>query len=94
MPISVSLKVQAFDTEKLNEPTVINAFKTTISGRSVPLAMLVDEGDDLQSLVTNLNKVVTDTAVELLRKQHWERKPWVIPEILYLCKQRRGLNKN
>ena len=42
---------------------------------------------------TNINKAVTDTEVELLDKQRRKRKPWVTPEILDLCDQRRDLKK-
>ena len=35
----------------------------------------------------------TDTAAELLGKQRRKRKPWVTPEILNLCDQRRDLKK-
>ena len=56
-----------FDLEKLNDPTVMSAFQA--SGRFAPLAMLVDEDVDLDSMVTYFNKAVTDTAAELLGKQ-------------------------
>ena len=69
-----------FDLEKLNDPTVMSAFQATIGGRFTPLAMLVDEDADLDSMVTHLNKTVTDTAAELLGKQRRKRKPWVTPE--------------
>ena len=55
--------------------------------------MLVDEDADLDSMVTHFNKAVTDTAAELLGKQRRKRKPWVTPEILDLCDQRRDLKK-
>ena len=54
---------------------------------------LVDEDADLDSMVTHFNKTVTDTAAELLGKQRRKRKPWVTPEILDLCDQRRDLKK-
>ena len=44
-------------------------------------------------MVTHFNKAVTDTAAELLGKQRRKRKPWVTPEILDLCDQRRDLKK-
>ena len=69
-----------FDLEKLIEPTVMSAFQATIGGRFAPLAMLVDEDADLDSMVTHFNKAVTDTTAELLGKQRWKRKPWVTPE--------------
>ena len=82
-----------FDLEKLNDPTAMSAFQATISGRFAPLAMLVDEDTDLDSMVTHFNKAVTDTAAELLGKQRRTRKPWVTPEILDLCDQRQDLKK-
>ena len=82
-----------FDLEKLNDPTVMSAFRATIGGIFAPLATLVDEDADLDSMVTHFNKAVTDTAAELLGKQRRKRKPWVTPEILDLCDQRRDLKK-
>ena len=83
-----------FDLEKLNDPTVKSAVQATIGGRFAPLATLVDEDADLDSMVTNFNKAVTDTAADLLGKQRRKRKPWVTPEILVLCGQRRDVKKN
>ena len=71
----------------------MSAFQTTIGGRFAPLTTLVDEDADLDSMVTHLNKAVTDTAAERLGKQRRKRKPWVTPEILDLCDQRRDLKK-
>ena len=48
-----------FDLEKLNDPTVMSAFRATIGGRFAPLATLVDEDADLDSMVTHFNKAVT-----------------------------------
>ena len=71
-----------FDLEKLNDPTVMSAFQATIGGRFAPLAMLVDEDADLDSMVTHFSKAVpvTDTAAELHGKQRRKKKPWVTPE--------------
>ena len=44
-------------------------------------------------MVTHFNKAVTDTAAERLGKQRRKRKPWVAPDILDLCDQRRDLKK-
>ena len=82
-----------FDLEKLNDPTVMSAFQATICGRFAPLATLVDEDADLDSMVTHFNKAVTGTAAERLGKQGRKRKPWVTHEILDLCDQRRDLKK-
>ena len=82
-----------FDLEKLNDPTVMSVFRASIGGRFAPLATLVDEDADLDSMVTHFNMAVTDTAGELLGKQRRKRKPLVTPEILDLCDQRRDLKK-
>ena len=42
-----------FDLAKLNDPTVMSAFQATIGGRFAPLAMLVDEDADLDSMITH-----------------------------------------
>ena len=80
-----------FDVEKLNDPLVMNTFKTTIGGRFAPLTMLVDGDAELDSIVTEFNKAVT--ATELLGKQHEKEKPRVADEILDCCGQRRDLKK-
>ena len=82
-----------FDLEKLNDPTVMSAFRATIGGRFAPFVTLVDEDADLDSMVTHFNKALTDTAAEVLGKQRRKRKPWVTPEILDLCDQGRDLKK-
>ena len=82
-----------FDLEKLNDPTVMSAFQATKGGRFALLATQIDKNADLDSMVTHFNKAVTDTAPELLGKQRRKRKPWVTPEILDLCDQRRDLKK-
>ena len=77
-----------FDLEKLNDSTVMSAFQATIGSGFAPLATLIDEDADLDSMVTHFNKAVTNTAAELLGKQRRKRKPWVTPEILDLYYQR------
>ena len=44
----------------------MSAFQATIGGRFAPLATLVDEDADLDSMVTHFNKAVTDTAANFL----------------------------
>ena len=74
-------------------PTVMSAFQATIGDRFASVATLVIEDADLDSMVTLSNKAVTDTAADFLGKQRRKRKPWVTPEILELCDQRRDLKK-
>ena len=82
-----------FDLEKLNDPTVMSAFQATIGGRFAPLAPLIDEDADMDSMSTHFNKVIIDSAAELLGKQGQKRKLLVTPEILDLSDQRRDLKK-
>ena len=82
-----------FHLEKLNDPTVMSAFRATIGSRFAPLATLVDKDADLDFMATHFNKAVTDTAAEFLGKQRRKRKSWVTPEILDLCDQRRASQK-
>ena len=41
-----------FDLEKLNGPIVMSAFQADIGGRCAPLAAVVDEDADLDTMVT------------------------------------------
>ena len=76
-----------FDLQKLNDPTVMSAFQTTICGRFAPLATLVDEDADLDSMVIHFNKAVTDTAAEILGRQRRQRKSWVpLRSLIYVTK--------
>ena len=83
----------SFDIEKLNDPTARSAFQATIRCRFAFLATLVVEEAELDYMVTQSNKAVTDTVAELLGKQRRKRKPLVTHEIFDLCDQRRGLKK-
>ena len=71
----------------------MSAFQATIGGMFAPLHTLVDEDADLDSMVIHFNKAVTNTAAGLRGKQRRKRKPWVNPEILDLCDQRREVKK-
>ena len=71
----------------------MSAFQATKVGRFAPLATLVDEDADLDSMVTHFYKAVTDTAAELVGKQCWNGKPCVTNEIIVFCEQRRDLKK-
>ena len=59
-----------FDLEQRNDPTGMSAFQASIDGKFAPLASLVGENADLDSMVTHFNKSVTDIAIELLGNQN------------------------
>ena len=52
----------------------MNAFQANTDGRFEPFTMLVDEDAELDSIVSEFNKVATDTATELLDKQGRNKK--------------------
>ena len=63
-----------FDIETLNGSTLMSAFQATIGCSFAPLATLVNEDADRDSMVDHFNKAVTDTSAEL-GKQRRKRKP-------------------
>ena len=76
--------------EKLDDPSAMIACQASIDGRLVSLATLVDEDAELDSIVTQFNKVVTDKATERLGKQRQNKKPWVTDNILDCCDQNKA----
>ena len=80
-----------FDIEKLKDPDVAEAFKAMIGGKCAPLIILDDKYTDVNLLTNTFNKIVTDTASEILGKHRRTKKPWVTADILGLCDKRREL---
>lgn len=55
------------------------------------LVTLVDEDADLGSVVTLINKTITDTTAELLGKQRWKRKLRLLERsAIFVTKDERG----
>ena len=52
-----------------------------------------DEDIDMDSMITNFNTAVTETASEILGKHRQRKKPWVTAKILHLCDRRKELRK-
>ena len=82
-----------FDTDKLKDPDVAEAFKAMIGGKFAPLIILDDKDTDVNLLTNTFNKIVTDTASEILGKHRRTKKPWVTADILDLCDKRRELKR-
>ena len=82
-----------FDTEKLKEPDVAEAYKAMIGGKFAPLIIMDDEDTDVNLLTNTFNKIVTDTASEILGKHRRTKKPWVTADILDLCDKIRELKR-
>ena len=55
-----------FELEELNDPWVTSAFQASIDGIFTPLATLLYDDAELDSIVTQFIKMVTYTATELL----------------------------
>ena len=79
-----------FDIEKLKDPDVAEAFKAMIGGKFAPLIILDDKHTDVNLLTNTFNKIVTDTASEILGKHCRTKKPWVTADILDLCDKRKS----
>ena len=59
-----------FDLEKLNVPTAMSAFQSTIGGRFAPLVTLVDEDADLDSVVTHFGVHYGKTHAFIVGSKH------------------------
>ena len=68
-------------------------FQATIGGKFAPLIGLSDEDMDIDTMVTTYNTSVTDSAIEMLGKEHPRKKPWVTKDVLDLCDEGRDLKK-
>ena len=62
-----------FDIEKLKDPDVAEAFKAMIGGKFAPLIILDDKYTDVNLLTNTFNKIVKDTAHEILGKHRRTR---------------------
>ena len=68
-------------------------FQAMIGGKFAPLIGLSNEDMDIDTMVTTYNTSVTDSAIEMLGKEHRRKKPWVTKDVLDLCDERRDLKK-
>ena len=79
-----------FNLDRLKDPTIAEAFQATIGGRFGPLLALEE---DVETMTTSFNTVMTETAKQLLGNHRRKAKPWVTNEILDSCDKRRDLKK-
>ena len=82
-----------FVIEKLKDPDVAKAFKAMIGGTFAPLIMLDDKYTDVNLLTNTFNKIVTDTASDILGKHRRTKKNWATADILHLCDKRKVLKR-
>ena len=62
-----------FDLEKLKDPNVLETFQAMIDGKFAPLTIMNNEDTGLDSMTTTFNIAVTETASEILGKQHQKK---------------------
>ena len=74
-----------FDLEKLKDPNVLETFQAMIGGKFAPLTIMSNEDTDIDSMVTNFNTAVTETASEILGKHRQKKKTWVTADIFLVC---------
>ena len=77
--------------DKLKDPAVAADFQAKIGGKFAPLLIETDDSSDTNLLIEKFNTAVTESANEVLGKYRRTKKPWVTPEILDLCDQRKNL---
>ena len=56
-----------------------------IGGKFAPHIIMNNEDTCMDSMITNINTAVTETASEILGKHLQKKKPWITAEILDLC---------
>ena len=66
------------------------AFQATIGGKFAPVIGLRDEDMNINTMITTYNTVET---VRYLGRNVAGKKLWVTKDVLYLCDERRDLNK-
>lgn len=79
-----------FNLDKLQDPNIAEVFRATIGGKFGPLLTL---GEDLETTTTEFNKIMTETAEEILGQERRKKKPWITDNILDMCDRRRELKK-
>ena len=81
------------DLEKLKDPNLLETFKATTGRKFAPPTIMNNEDTDMDSMITNFNTAVTESASEIFGKHRQKKKPWVTAEILDLCDKRRELRE-
>ena len=66
-----------FDLEKLKDTQVADTFQAMIGGKFAPLTLLDVDDTEVNTLVNNFNKAMTETASEILGKRRAVKRPWV-----------------
>ena len=71
-----------FDLEKLKDPNVLETFQAMIGRKFAPLTIMDNKDADLDSMITNFNTAVTETAREILGKHRQKKNPGSLQKFL------------
>ena len=82
-----------FNLNKLKDPNIVEHFQAVVGGRFAPLLALDSQDMEVDDITNNFNKVITETANDILGKHRPVKKPWVNEEVLKLCDKRRELKQ-
>ncbi len=82
-----------YDLEKLKDPTVAKAVQAKIGGEFVPLTLLENKNNDIDTMITAMNTAVAEIVNEIIGKHRRTKKPWVTSDITDLCDKKRELKK-
>ena len=78
-----------FDLKKLKDPNVLQNFQGMIGGRFPPLTVMSNDDTDIDSMITNFNTAVTETASEIRGKHRQKKKHCITAERFDLWDKRR-----
>ncbi|XP_068224983.1 craniofacial development protein 2-like [Palaemon carinicauda] len=82
-----------FNLDRLRDPNIAESFKATVGGKFAPLLTL-EEDHSAETLTTQLNKVMIESANEMLGNVRGKTQRWVTDEIMDMCDKRKELKKN
>ena len=68
-------------------------FEAKIGGKFAPLMLLNTDNTGTNILIDTFSTAVIKTTSEVLGKKRITKKPWVTPDLLKLCDERRDLKK-
>ena len=70
---------------RIKDPNIAENFRATIGGKFAPLLVLDNQDTEINALINNFSKAVTETVNNILVKHRTAKKPWVTDNILKLC---------
>lgn len=73
---------------------MVQVFEAKIRGKFAPLLLLDADATDADTFIDTFNTAVTETANEVLDKKRTTKKPWVTPDLLKLCDEKRDLEQS